>query len=971
MIIKKLVLENFGSFFKRTEIFFPSSGLFLISGPTGSGKTTILEAISFALFGRVPRYGSDDDILKRISSKYNTPKVKTTEVELQFILSDKEYFIKRLIKFSPSEEPKQEVIFGTIQPEKKVISAKVREYEHQICKLLGIESIKKAYESFTKSIFLPQNAFDRFLYLPPRDREDLIFELLNLNIYKKIKERINKEYNEINKEYEKITTQLDNYQKQLSEKEQKMNNIKQSIDLQYSQIESLQQKIKQKRKLINSLERISQQSITNLIQSTKNLINEIVYNEKFTKHIPLKQEEQKQLHILLTNIQSNYNLFNQLYEKYKVIFEAIQKVQNQLNNQLLQDYIFIEENFGQTDQVIQIAISLHNKYEKIEQIKNEILDNQNKKDYIQNEIFQKQKEKDELKKSLDSIQKDEYQKQEQLENLEKQLEEKKKNLDIRKMTLTIQDFIISEKIERCLVCSCYLNEQSINYIKLSLKSGNQKILQKIKEIESQISQIKDQLKKIENDKNQLELELKKISIHIEQQQKNLLELTQKINSLQVQKENIKKEISSQEIRQFWEKLNLYPKGNTKIEKLENLINQINSTNTIKTILTKIDNYINSSIDIISHLHKIPPNNLISDNLDQLQNEIISFIHQLKNLNKNDWIPTILDDQFKLKFQELQKIYYHSIKKLKDIETSLQNYQETEKKLNTIKQNINVIINQINSELHLIQIENISHPILNDISEIVQKLSKQSELSNIENLLQINNLLQNILDKFNPIHSLRNQELKQIENEEKKVNQFFISYGEIQNIQHEIQNIQQEINSLQNQKSKISENLDTLKILKNDFEATNKKDFLSFVFNSVFDIIKKKTNIILSELTENRYLIDFEKEIEIVDTLHRARREIKSLSGGEKFLASLSIAMAISDLMSASKYQVRSMFIDEGFGTLDIRTLCYVMDLLKEYFNQKSNKILGIITHVEEIKSEFNYIIEIKKGEDGSTVKVIN
>ncbi|MFN3995316.1 MAG: ATPase, T2SS/T4P/T4SS family, partial [bacterium] len=56
MIIKRLVLKNFLSYFDRTEIVFPESGFFLISGPTGSGKTTILEAISFAIFGKIPRY---------------------------------------------------------------------------------------------------------------------------------------------------------------------------------------------------------------------------------------------------------------------------------------------------------------------------------------------------------------------------------------------------------------------------------------------------------------------------------------------------------------------------------------------------------------------------------------------------------------------------------------------------------------------------------------------------------------------------------------------------------------------------------------------------------------------------------------------------------------------------------------------------------------------------------------------------
>ncbi|MFN3478585.1 MAG: AAA family ATPase, partial [bacterium] len=224
MIIKKLVLKNFLSYFDRTEIVFPESGFFLISGPTGSGKTTILEAISFAIFGKIPRYDNSEFQLEYIMPKNETSKKSQylqTEVTVELIL-DKKYYITRVVEFKRKKGETKAEQTVELRTDNQVLAAKVKEYEEKICKILGLTNIKEGYQSFTKSIFLPQNTFDKFLYLRQSEREKLILELLNLNIYEKIKNKIKEEYTNLKLQMESIKNDIQNKQKELKEKQEEI-----------------------------------------------------------------------------------------------------------------------------------------------------------------------------------------------------------------------------------------------------------------------------------------------------------------------------------------------------------------------------------------------------------------------------------------------------------------------------------------------------------------------------------------------------------------------------------------------------------------------------------------------------------------------------------------------------------------------------------------------------------------------------
>ncbi|HMP92870.1 MAG TPA: SbcC/MukB-like Walker B domain-containing protein, partial [Phnomibacter sp.] len=126
------------------------------------------------------------------------------------------------------------------------------------------------------------------------------------------------------------------------------------------------------------------------------------------------------------------------------------------------------------------------------------------------------------------------------------------------------------------------------------------------------------------------------------------------------------------------------------------------------------------------------------------------------------------------------------------------------------------------------------------------------------------------------------------------------------------------------------------------------------FNNRYTLTKSQTDNLDIEITDG-----WQADIS---------RPIASLSGGETFLVSLALALALSDLAS-NKVQIQSLFIDEGFGTLDAETLEVAMDALEGL--RSSGKSIGVISHVEAMKERIATQIQVNKGPGGySRIEVV-
>ena len=110
-------------------------------------------------------------------------------------------------------------------------------------------------------------------------------------------------------------------------------------------------------------------------------------------------------------------------------------------------------------------------------------------------------------------------------------------------------------------------------------------------------------------------------------------------------------------------------------------------------------------------------------------------------------------------------------------------------------------------------------------------------------------------------------------------------------------------------------------------------------------------------------------LDILDNYTGKKRPVNTLSGGESFKASLSLALGLSDRISsiAGGITVDSMFIDEGFGTLDSQSISDAIDMLTTISTH--NKMVGIISHCDELKERIDKQILVKRGKNGSHIDI--
>ncbi|MFR5602204.1 MAG: SbcC/MukB-like Walker B domain-containing protein [Lachnospiraceae bacterium] len=110
------------------------------------------------------------------------------------------------------------------------------------------------------------------------------------------------------------------------------------------------------------------------------------------------------------------------------------------------------------------------------------------------------------------------------------------------------------------------------------------------------------------------------------------------------------------------------------------------------------------------------------------------------------------------------------------------------------------------------------------------------------------------------------------------------------------------------------------------------------------------------------------ELEVLDQYTGKRRSAKSLSGGETFQAALALALGTSDVVQAyaGGIQVETLFVDEGFGALDEDALHQAVSILTSLSGQ--NRLIGIISHVEELKEQIECQIQVERTNTGSRIR---
>ena len=252
----------------------------------------------------------------------------------------------------------------------------------------------------------------------------------------------------------------------------------------------------------------------------------------------------------------------------------------------------------------------------------------------------------------------------------------------------------------------------------------------------------------------------------------------------------------------------------------------------------------------------------------------------------------------------------------------------------------------------------------------KKLKISTNLKTLKSSLQ---------QKTKPDMQLLKDEQEEIEKKcsklEEEKNQAAYSISELKRKKSEYDDLLNEINN-QRESSKLYIEI------ADELNGKNPKNvnFKNFILSAYLQEVTKYGSGRFNKMSEGRYFLKVSDEIadrrkaaglelKVFDTYTGHERSVKSLSGGEKFMASISLALGLADVIQARAggVEMDAMFIDEGFGSLDSENLDRALNILDEI---RSDRMVGIISHVEELRNRIPSQLIVKKSSKGSEIKIL-
>lgn len=166
----RLRMKGFAAFRDDTEVDFSDLELAALVGPTGSGKSTVIDGITFALFGAVARY-DDQRAVAPVINQLSTE----ARAELEFEVGGERYTAVRVVRRTSGGATTKE---ARLERDGEILAGRATEMGDAVEKVLGLD-----FDRFTKTVVLPQGRFAQFLHDQPRDRQEVLRQLLGLDVY--------------------------------------------------------------------------------------------------------------------------------------------------------------------------------------------------------------------------------------------------------------------------------------------------------------------------------------------------------------------------------------------------------------------------------------------------------------------------------------------------------------------------------------------------------------------------------------------------------------------------------------------------------------------------------------------------------------------------------------------------------------------------------------------------------------------
>lgn len=998
MMPNTLTMSAFGPYQNVVEINFDSfkqDGLFLITGPTGAGKTMIFDAITFALYGTSSGSERSVDQFRCNSASDDV----ATYVIFDFTLHNQQYVIKRTPKYTlPGRKtPKMPTALLTL-PDGKIIDG-VKEVNLKVKELLGIDE-----KQFKQIAMIAQGKFTELIYAKSEEREVVLRNLFKTGDLVYLEQRLKDQVRTLRNKYDVLFSQREMLKSNLECKDEDYTNYLDNYKMKLSKLSaSYQTKFKEYNQVndilnITVLNNQRLAKLTNLKNKLDTYLNKESYYQQLKitinslkKATNLKNDYQNMLQSKkkIEKLKDNFEKANNLLKQTKLDLKEVEneylkkainqekkdklQIELQKNIQLKQQYydyqndLKVKNNIKKQIRIIESKlIGLVDKQEKLKkQIEHDSISlaklDKLKSDYelVDNEYQKLHQHKLQLHQLSDdydkllNAQEQEYDLQDEYQKVEETYMQEKTKYDYLENQFRLsQAGILASQLKEnqpCPVCGSLSHPCLANF--------DDKIV-----YQEDLKKAKDIFDKFSNQRNELynSLMLKKQEIHL---------LNDKLNT-DALRLGVEEELCKETFIKVLGSVNL--QENQLFERAKKLDDEIIYLNKLQAT---VDNHC-KDLNILEK--EIEKYNFELENykasLNQLVGKITSFVH-LENLTEIKLNEMIDNNEKEIKvindrIEKIEKNYFSLKDKFIQLDTNVITYQE---QLDNEKQNYLDVLNIYQTKLtQLFDNEEDFINVLKDLNRLEDKENEyQNYLINKESLLkQVNQLQEELKDiKYSDEKVLKENrdnlkieldKIQEILNEEKAK---YISINEtIDNIKDIDQQLKDSYDIYQQYLT-----LSELTAGKNEYRIS----FERYVLAAYFENILLYANTLLKRMSQGRYQLYRRDnrskgagkqglELDVLDLENGVFRDVRTLSGGESFKAALSLALGLSKMIQsfAGGIELNTLFIDEGFGSLDSQSLDQAIDCLIDL--QQDGKLIGIISHVSELKERIDHKIVLSR-----------
>lgn len=911
----KLTLSAFGPYAGKTDFDFDklgTGGLYLITGDTGAGKTTIFDAITYALYGDPSGNNREVSMFRSKYADLETP----TFVKLTFKYKDNEYVVKRNPEYERASQrgsgvTKQTAGVELTLPDGKVLT-KTKEVDTAIKNIMGIDK-----NQFCQIAMIAQGDFLKLLLAPTRERIEIFRHIFKTKLYSDLQNKLKQE-----------ASSLDNNCLQIR---QSITQYIAGINCDESSLHCVQV----------SKAKNNELPIDECISLLKNLLAEDSQSEEKTAAEISNIE--KQADTIKLNIQQGESI-----SRAKVLLEQTQALLEKLSSEK-----------------ITLAAALDDENKKSVEIEKLTKDSATISAQLPeyNELSQKQTA---LAKNISLIEQN--------------------NLTLNKAKTDIDT--LKSQIES-------LNAEA----KTLEKCGEQKIIleNNILSLNDRLSKLQQLLQSMEALKKNHEEHKKAVQIYKEKQAN--------VDSLNASyKEGYKLYLDAQAgILAESLKENMpcpvcgslsHPKKASKPvdvptkDELDALQNRISAANKEVEMASQTAGKLNGAInekmestltsikELLGDINMNSATDIAKENISELQAKIKSINSEIKQLSKNI-----------SRKNSIEKILPQSTKRLEELQDSINTISNTVTTYTSKNKAIEERIESLKSKL-LFSSKLEADAKIKSNNDTVLKIQKAIELAT-KRLNECNEKLASATaTKTELSKQLEGKEEINLENEKNKLYELESNIKRLRAYKEEIHsrivNNQSNYKNINLKSDELIEAEKQYTIVKSLSDTANGnitgKDKImleTYIQMHYFDRIISRANARLVIMTGGQYDLVRRKEaaskmgqsgldLDVIDHYNGTERSVKSLSGGESFKASLALALGLSDEIqsSAGGIQLDTMFIDEGFGSLDEDSLSQAMNALASLAS--SNKLIGIISHVGELKQKIDKQIIVKKDKTGGS-----